>query len=180
MTSGGEPRVALPLADRTGVASAGLLRRWAALAYELFLLTALVLVAGFAVLPLVGPALPPATHAADQLYLLPQGSRAFLLVYYVALTGAYCLGFWTNGRRTLPMKTWSLALVASDGRVLDVRRAIIRLAAGWIGPAAAIAGYATLGRWGLALGFVNHAWALVDPDRHFLHDRVAGTRIVRV
>jgi uncharacterized RDD family membrane protein YckC len=25
---------------------------------------------------------------------------------------------------------------------------------------------------------VNYGWALLDPDRRFLHDRIAGTRLV--
>jgi uncharacterized RDD family membrane protein YckC len=151
----------------------------AALIYEVFLLTAVVLVAGFAVLPLVSPATPATTHTAEQLYLLPAETRAFLLLYYVAITGAYCIGFWTNGHRTLPMKTWNLKLVARGGETVDVRRAILRFVAGWIGPAAALLGYAAFGRWGLLLGLANHAWGLVDTDRQFLHDRLAGTRIIR-
>jgi hypothetical protein len=30
----------------------------------------------------------------------------------------------------------------------------------------------------LALLAVNYAWAVVNADRQFLHDRVAGTRMV--
>jgi uncharacterized RDD family membrane protein YckC len=158
---------------------AGLRRRWAALVYEGLLLAALLLIAGFAVLPLLDPGGRASSYSAEQLYVLPPASRAFLLFYYVAVTGAYCVGFWSGGRRTLPMKTWGLALVRPDGVAIDVRLATQRFAAGWIGPAAGLAGYAALGRWGFALGLVNHAWGWVDPDRQFLHDRIAGTRIVR-
>jgi len=34
------------------------------------------------------------------------------------------------------------------------------------------------GLW-LVLLFINFLWALVDRDRQFLHDRIAGTRVVR-
>jgi len=37
------------------------------------------------------------------------------------------------------------------------------------------AGYA---RSAVGLLALNYAWALVDPDRQFLHDRIAGTRLV--
>jgi hypothetical protein len=30
----------------------------------------------------------------------------------------------------------------------------------------------------VALLAVNYAWALVNSDRQFLHDRIAGTRLV--
>jgi uncharacterized RDD family membrane protein YckC len=159
--------------------AATLPRRWAALFYEALLLGALLLVAGFAVLPLVDPGLRGVSRTAADLYLLEPGSRALLLLYYVAVSGAYCIGFWSNGRRTLPMKTWGLALVLRDGGTLDIGRATRRFAAGWIGPAAGLAGYAAFGRWGLALGLVNHAWAWIDRDKQFLHDRLAGTRIIR-
>jgi uncharacterized RDD family membrane protein YckC len=55
--------------------------------------------------------------------------------------------------------------------------------AAWIGPACAIAAYLALrpygqGRWAALLLAVNYAWALVDRDRTFLHDRLAGTTLV--
>ena len=31
--------------------------------------------------------------------------------------------------------------------------------------------------WLLSLGGLGYAWALVDRDRHFLHDRLLGTRL---
>ena len=34
-------------------------------------------------------------------------------------------------------------------------------------------------RWALALLAANYVWAWVDRDRRFLHDRLAGTRLVR-
>jgi hypothetical protein len=77
------------------------------------------------------------------------------------------------------MKTWGLKLVGRDGRpnrrpVGDpaFRGRLPRSAAG-------LAGYALLGRWGLLFGLINHAWGSLDPDRQFLHDRIAGTQLVR-
>jgi uncharacterized RDD family membrane protein YckC len=63
------------------------------------------------------------------------------------------------------MKTWRLRLVARDGGSLTWRQA-------WLRYLAALVGLAVLG-----LGFV---WALFDRDRLFLHDRIAGTRLVRM
>jgi uncharacterized RDD family membrane protein YckC len=143
------------------------------------LLAAILLVAGFAALPLVNPSARGGVPAADQLYVLPAGARAFVLFYYIAATGLYFVTFWTNGRRTLPMKTWGLALTQVDGSAVDLRHAIVRFASAWIGPVAGLCGYAIVGRWGLLAGFVNFAWAWVDSDRQFLHDRIAATRVVR-
>jgi uncharacterized RDD family membrane protein YckC len=83
------------------------------------------------------------------------------------------------------MKTWRLAMESTEGAPVSVPRAALRYAACWIGPALAIAAYAALrplgyDRWAVALLAVNYAWALVNSDRQFLHDRVPGTRIVVV
>ena len=160
------------------LSEASLLRRWGALLYEGLLLTALLLIAGFAMLPLVGS--PPAGgHSADRLYLLPMASRAFLFVFYVVVLGIYCLVFWTGGRRSLAMKTWDLTIRTAAGGSLESRDAIKRYLAAWIGPASGLVAYATLGRWGLLAGLINYYWAWLDPGSRFLHDRIAGTRIIR-
>jgi uncharacterized RDD family membrane protein YckC len=140
---------------------------------------AVLLVAGFAALPFVGPFGAGAPRGAGDLYLLPPASRAFLFVFYIVVAGIYFTGFWIKGRRTLPMKTWDLGLEGPGGREVDRNVAIARYFAGWIGPAAGLAGYLLIGRWGLLAGLLNFCWAWIDPDRRFLHDRIAGTRIVR-
>ena len=81
------------------------------------------------------------------------------------------------------MKTWRLALVRVDGRSVDARTAVIRYLCAWIGPVASLAAHAALqpadlgaqAAWFVAIGYL---WPIVDPDRQFLHDRIAGTRIV--
>ena len=157
---------------------ASLLRRWGALIYEALLVAAVLLIAGFAILPLLGP--PPAgAHTADRLYLLTLPSRAFLFLYYVAVLGLYCIGFWTAGRRTLAMKTWGLAIRTAAGDPLVPRDAVKRYFAAWIGPAAGLGMYAWLGRWGLIAGLINYVWAWFDSRSLFLHDRLAGTKIIR-
>ena len=144
----------------------------------MLLIAAVMLVAGFAVLPLLGVP-PSADRGASALRILPPATRAFLFVYYVAVLGAYSTYFWTRGRRTLGMKTWQLRLEARDGQRLDARDAIKRYIFAWIGPALGLVAYAAIGRWGFLAGFANYAWAWIDRDRLFLHDRLAGTRIMR-
>ena len=157
---------------------AGLGRRWCALMYEAFLVSALLLIAGFAALPLIGPHLAAAGLSVRQLYLLPTASSAFLFLYYVVVAGVYCIGFWSNGRRTLAMKTWGLGLAASDGHPPDIRHATKRYLAAWIGPAAGFAAYGAIGVWGLVVLPLNYYWGWLDRERQFLHDRLAGTRVI--
>jgi len=88
-----------------------------------------------------------------------------LWLHVFALLMLYFVWFWINGGQTLPMKTWRLRLVDASGRPLRPTQALLRYLAAW--PCVLIGG----------VGFL---WALLDPEKRFLHDRIAGTRIVRI
>jgi uncharacterized RDD family membrane protein YckC len=139
-------------------------------------------VAGFTLLPVLSP--PLSLHADERaLPLLRPGAQTISFACLFAVLGAYCVWGWSEGRRTLPMKTWRIALETTAGTRVSISSAALRYIAGWIGPALAIAAYVALrpvgyGRWAVALLAVNYAWALLNSDRQFLHDRVAGTRLV--
>jgi uncharacterized RDD family membrane protein YckC len=135
---------------QAGIRAPGLVRRLACGIYELLILSALLLVATFPFLAVVGDA----TSGAK---------RYFLQAYVLAMAGAYLVGFWTHGGQTLAMKTWRIRVVSEDGGHVGLMRGIRRYVI-------ALAGVAAFG-----LGFL---WALVDRDRQFLHDRLAGTRLV--
>lgn len=92
----------------------------------------------------------------------PAGWVAWLHLYLVM--GAYFVWYWRRRGQTLAMQTWRLQLVrADDGRLPSA-------ATGWLRYTLA---------WPLLLCFgVGLVWALFDPDRQFLHDRLAGTRVV--
>lgn len=101
--------------------------------------------------------------------------------------GVYFIWFWTHGGQTLAMKTWRLRLVTPDGKTVGLKRAIARylLAWLWILPGLALAWALGVKGWLLTLiPFGNVLlWALLaylDPQRQFLHDRIAGTRVVSV
>jgi hypothetical protein len=171
---------------------AGLARRLGASAYEALLLAALLLLVGFALLPFVTPTNPLTVSALRSAggsrpvpYLMSRPARAVSGTLLFGICGAYCVGLWSGGRRTLPMKTWRLALRSTGGAPVPAPAAMLRYFACWIGPAFAIAGYLALaplghGRWALALMAVNYAWAFVDRDRQYLQDRIARTRLFAV
>jgi len=129
---------------------APLLRRLLSLVYESLLLAALLMAGA---LPFV-----LAAQAADAV-----AARALFQLYLLALAGVYFSWQWLRGGQTLPMKTWRLRLVTREGAPLTRAHALKRLLF-------AIAGTAAMGA-----GFL---WALIDRDRRFLHDRLAGTKIV--
>ncbi|MCC6193652.1 MAG: RDD family protein [Burkholderiales bacterium] len=159
---------------------ATLARRLAALIYESLLLVAVVFAANFALLPLVTPS--RAGKAAELVVpALPERVALFWLMF--AVLAAYFVWCWSNGRRTLAMKTWRLALARRDGGAVTPRSALARYLACWIGPGLALGAYAVLSLYGYGahaawLVAFNFLWAFVDRERQFLHDRVAGTRIV--
>jgi uncharacterized RDD family membrane protein YckC len=176
------PAPSLPAPPSVG-APASLRRRLGALVYEWLLLTALVFVASFALLPLVSPEPAAVAPAARTLQLPPVPARAFTFVALFCVGALYFVTSWAGGRRTLAMKTWRLRLVGPDGNPPDRRRALLRYLAAWIGPAAALAAYLALRPAGLSAHAVwlvafNWLWAIIDRDRRFLHDRIAGTRVI--
>lgn len=100
--------------------------------------------------------------------------------------GLYFVGFWRKRGQTLAMQTWRMRVVNADGSRISLGRAVVRYALAWIWVAVAVSIIHVSGvsRWagaGVALACVL-AWgalAWLDPQRQFLHDRLAGTRLVR-
>ncbi len=93
----------------------------------------------------------------------PIVARTALQIWLLALCACFFVWQWRGTGQTLPMKTWKLRLVTAEGAPLSATRALGRYVA-------ALTSLATLGA-----GFL---WALADRDHQFLHDRLAGTRIV--
>lgn len=97
---------------------------------------------------------------------------------------AYFSWFWTHGGQTLAMKTWRVRIVTREGHALRWPRALLRylLAWGWFVPGLAAASLLQVQGWMLmllpALNFALWAAAArLDPDRQFIHDRLARTRV---
>ena len=161
--------------DPTTVSSPSIKRRMTAMVYEAFLLLAVQMLA-VALWMLV----TRNQHGA----LFEHGLKVWLF----AVTGAYFVHAWTGSGHTLAMKTWRLRLVADGHARVPLRSAVLRylLAWGWFLPALLLCGALGLHGKGqmavvLALGMV--AWAmtaLFDKERRFLHDRLAGTRLVSI
>jgi uncharacterized RDD family membrane protein YckC len=160
---------------------AGLPARLGAALYEALLVTALMFLTGFLMLPLVSPG---RMDTAAQLTLPPLPARVALFCVMFSVMALYFVWSWTGGRRTLPLKTWRMRVALPDGGPPPARTALLRYLAAWIGPVLALGAYVALrdigyGRLASVLLPFNFLWALVDPQRQFLHDRIAGTRILR-
>lgn len=114
--------------------------------------------------------------------------RALHQIYLVAVFAAYFLWCWLRSGQTLAMKTWRIRLVAPGHPRLPPRIAFIRLllAAILIGSfwASVVAAFVNRNPWlslaMLAVTGIGIGWALFDRDGQFLHDRLAGTRLIGV
>ena len=104
--------------------------RLGAAIYEALLVAALVFVTGFLMLPLVSPG--QAAPGAP-LTVPPLPSRVALFCALFAMLALYFVWGWTGGRRTLPMKTWHLRIVATRGGNPTRKLALLRYVAAWIG-----------------------------------------------
>lgn len=156
---------------------ASLWRRFGAFTHEL-----LFLVAYLFIVSLIFASLSGESTKSIRPQILT-GPIAWLQQAYLVLSiGGYFVYFWSSDRRTLAFKTWSLRLKSADGGEVTTQQAVIRFLATWIGPTLGLAMFMLIGKSGSAwwiLGvFANFLWALVDPARQFLHDRIAGTRVV--
>jgi len=88
----------------------------------------------------------------------------WVLISHVFLVlGAYFIWYWHNGGQTLAMQTWKIQLATTSGEQPSLARLALRYVLAW--PSIIYLGAGVF-------------WALFDRDRQFLHDRLAGTRIV--
>ncbi len=127
-------------------------RRLLCLIYEALLLTAVILTAG---------------GLATVLAQIAGISRPRILtqVIVVIVCAGYYAVQWKRRGQTLPMKTWQIRLESTSGDRITPLQALLRMTL-------ATLGYLTAG--------VSILWVLIDRDRQFLHDRLAGTRLVTV
>jgi uncharacterized RDD family membrane protein YckC len=154
------------------IATPSLKRRLASMLYEAMLVFAILFASA-----LLFSVLLEQRHA---LYL-----RHALLAWLFFVVGAYFIWLWTHGGQTLAMKTWKVRLVGKDGQPVRFWRAALRYLLTWLWfvPGLALAWLLGAKAWMLILIPIANvvAWALaiyLDPQRQFLHDRLAGTRLI--
>lgn len=85
------------------------------------------------------------------------GPRRLLQLFIVVVFAGYFHWCWLRGGQTLAMKAWRIRLVE-----VTPAKALLRFALAAV----------------LLPTLVSVLWTFVDRDRQFLHDRLAGTRLV--
>lgn len=147
-------------------------RRLASWLYESMLLFGVVFVAGY-----LFSSLSQTKHALENRH----AHQAFVFV----VLGIYFTWFWAKGQ-TLAMKTWHIRVVDAQGRRLTQPRALARYLLSWLWflPSLVAAWTFQLGVAESAVVIVGWIWiyALLSrfhPQRQYLHDALAGTRLVK-
>ena len=130
-----------------------LLRRLSAIVYDSIVLIGLLFLA----------AIPPTLlHGGGITGTLPS---LLMQLYLLAIAFAFFGWFWTHGGQTIGMRAWHIRVVDRNGNSISWGNAALRF-------------LAALLSWGaLGLGFL---WGLFDRERLTWHDRLSGTRTIRV
>ena len=141
---------------------AGLLRRLAALLYDIFLVAAIWMLLGLILQLIVGT---DNNQIIDgQVITDPMVNN---LLFFLMLTSSfsfYCW-FWMRSGQTLGMLAWRLRADSMDGGRLKMPQAIIRFFIAW--PAFLL----------LGAGFL---WLYLDKQGDTIHDKVSRSKIVIV
>ncbi|MFC5300449.1 RDD family protein [Azospira restricta] len=139
------------MTESATLSTPGIVRRLAAMLYELLLVSAVLAVA--LVLP----------HMLLGAFAKVQASHLAVKIHFFVVLLVYFTWFWLHGGQTLAMKTWKIRVVDVGGGRLRPAQAVLRYLAAWVS---------------LGLGGIGIVWALFDRDGQFLHDRIADTRLV--
>lgn len=103
------------------------------------------------------------------------------------ILGAYFIHQWARKGQTLAMQTWRIKVVQPGHEYLPLRTAALRymLSWMWVLPGIVVGFLADLSNKHKLYALLASvlAWSLtafLDKDRQFLHDRIAGTRLVQL
>ena len=144
------------------LASPSLLRRFAAMFYDSWLVFALLLACVGLMMLIKG--------LATGSFTVPQGERfisglwripTFILMVFAL--SHFFVYFWIKNGQTLGMQTWRIRIDNTHHQRISLKQAYIRL------------GMATLA---LACGGLGYLWMYIDKDRLTWQDRVSGSRLV--
>lgn len=131
---------------------ASLVKRSAAILYEMLTLIAVWLLCTFVFVMIIGNVDTAIERFSLQMVLW-------------LVTGLYFVMCWVTTGQTLAAQAWKVKVVASGNKLLSLRQALLRY------------GLANLSLVLFGLGFL---WALVDKEHLFLHDRILNTRLIKV
>jgi uncharacterized RDD family membrane protein YckC len=127
-----------------------LIRRLAAIIYDLLLLISILFVATALILP----------FNAGQ--AISDSQMSFYWFYLLTISFIFYGWFWTHGGQTLGLRAWNMQVLTVKGERITWFHAFLRFSI-------AIVSWCTLG-----LGFF---WSLIDIDKRCWHDKLSKTAL---
>lgn len=142
---------------------AGLLRRLAALLYDMFLVFAMWMCLGFILLFVFGLFADNTSELVDGQVQTHPVLLMLNFVMMVTTAGYFYLWFWRRTGQTLGMIAWRIKALRTDNNPIPWRQGLVRFVAAW--PAF----------W---LGGLGYLWLYVDKDHDAVHEKLSGTKTV--
>lgn len=130
---------------------ASLLRRLAAMTYDLFIIIACIIFS-----TLIWVIVKNEAVAANNVIVFR--------TYILAVIYLFFVWFWVKRGQTLGMLAWKMKLVGSDGNKVGVIRASFRFILALL--------------FSIPCGF-TYIWMILDPESVTLHDRISKTYVVK-
>jgi len=113
----------------------------------------------------------------------PMLRSGFQAICFLSLA-LYFIHFWRSGQ-TLAMKTWHIRVVDETGQPLSQKRALTRYMASWLWFLPPLLVTLPMGLPAREVGLLTLGWVVIwallsrfHPQRQFLHDALAGTRLI--
>jgi uncharacterized RDD family membrane protein YckC len=142
------------MTDSLKSAPPSLLRRFAAMLYDSFLIVALVAVVNATALAILVK-----TSSGAQQVLNPHLVQVLTIS---SIAGFFCL-FWLKSGQTLGMQAWRIKLVGFDGEPPSLAKALLRCMG-------AVLSFLCLG--------LGYWWCLIDRNKRYWHDYLSRTELV--
>lgn len=136
--------------ENTPLPRCGLLRRLAAILYDVMLLAAILFLAALPAAPLLGESPSAGAELLFRLYLL-------LIIF------GFFAWFWAHGGQTLGMRAWRIKLQNRNPGAVTLWQLMLRFIV------------ATFSWLAFGLGFL---WSLIDKEKLTWHDRYSMTELV--
>lgn len=141
----------------------GLLRRLAALLYDMFLVGGIWVTCGFILLMLYGLVGDNTSEVVDGAIQTSPVLSFLQLIMMVSTVTAFYLWFWRRTGQTLGMIAWRIRVINTDNQPVTVRQGLVRFYLAW--PAFWLAG----------LGYL---WMYIDKQGDAIHEKLSDTKTV--
>lgn len=156
-------RRVVPDSELATLPRAGLLRRLAALLYDMFLVLSIWFLCGYAIIFAYGLFAPNTSELVNGEIVTPPVLSALQFIMMVSTAVYFYVWFWLRTGQTLGMIAWRIRAVSVHNGPMSLKQALIRYALAW--PAF----------WCFGLGYL---YMYTNKDRDAMHEKFSGTKTV--